>query len=352
MGLKIGLLCNDGSPIGVIPADIYGRGLGGAELSMITMMETLASRGHDVTVFNDPKTPGTYSGVKYEMIDNYQPGHKRDVTIIFRSPNKRYNRTRCSGSMRKIWWSTDQYTIGSFQQLAAEVDYVVTISPYHTSYHHTRYSIPLNKMSHIDLGVRDDFSVHGEVERIPGRLIFASIPDRGLRVLHSAWPLIKRDIENASLVITSDYTLWGSGANVGGHRLMWANNEGVQYVGNVPRRDLTRLLLEAEIMAYPSVYEELFCVSAAEAQYAGAMPITSKAGALTTTNEFGLTIPGDPATESFIKNFAKRIVDLLGVDHDHLQSRRASMMEMARRRFDWNVIAERWEELFETGRLR
>ena len=39
MGLKIDLLCNDGSPIGVTPLNIYGRGVGGAELSMMTLME-------------------------------------------------------------------------------------------------------------------------------------------------------------------------------------------------------------------------------------------------------------------------------------------------------------------------
>lgn len=346
----IDLLCNDGSPIGVTPNDIEGRGVGGAELAMMTLMEVFAGRGHKVRVFNDPKRPGNYNGVQYLKLSAYEDRIPRDALIIFRSPNQRYHRAQMPPKVAKIWWSTDQFTVGNFAELAEQVDFCVTISPFHSNYHRTRYKIEAEKIGHIDLGVRS-WEYDGEVDKIAGRLIFCSIPDRGLPVLYAAWPLIKRGAPHASLVITSDYTLWGVTANNQQHRLQWAGSDGVNFRGKVPRSELVRLQQQAEIMAYPSLYEELFCISAAECQVAGAMPITSPTGALISTNEFGVVVNGNPKMPSWIENFSSRIVSLLTNEHEYLVQRQAAMVRGARSRFDWQSIADRWEALFEQGRL-
>lgn len=352
MSLVIDLLCNDGSPIGVIPPDIEGRGVGGAELSMMTLMEVFVERGHKVRVFNDPKRPGDYKGVQYLSLQAYEDRIPRDVLIVFRSPNKRYNRGQMPPEVRKIWWSTDQFTIGDFSKFAEKVDFCITISPFHTNYHLKNYDISEKKIGHIDLGVRT-WEYDNEIAKIPGRLIFCSIPDRGLPVLHAAWPLIKRDAPHASLVITSDYTLWGAPANNQQHRLSWARvGKGVMFRGKVARSELVKLQRQAEIMAYPSLYEELFCISAAECQVAGAMPVTSETGALVTTNEFGIIVPGNPKTPSWVENFASRIVSLLTSEHDYLEQRQVAMMRTAQARFDWQKIAERWEGLFRDGKIK
>jgi glycosyltransferase involved in cell wall biosynthesis len=317
---------------------------------MMTLMEVFAERGHDVMVFNNPKAPGEYEGVTYLPLQAYNNRTPRDVIIIYRSPNQRYVPEHMPPNVRKIWWSTDQFTVGSFAELATKVDYVVTISPYHTKYHNRNYGIETKKMGHIDLGVRiEDYDQ--EIEKVEGRMIFCSIPDRGLNVLHAAWPLIKRDVDHASLVITSDYTLWGSHSNVGKHRLDWAGVRDVRYVGNIPRKQLVQEQLKAEIMSYPSLYEELFCISSAECSVAGALPVTSATGALVTTNEFGIVIPGNPTDPQWVKGFASRIVSLLNQEHGYLVERQKTMVAAARQRFDWDVIAERWEKLFEKGKL-
>jgi glycosyltransferase involved in cell wall biosynthesis len=348
----IDLLCNDGSPLGIIPDDIEGRGVGGAELAMMTLMEMLAQRGHKVRVFNDPKRPGEYNGVHYLELRAYEDRIPRDVLIIFRSPNQRYHRNQMPPEVRKIWWSTDQFTVGNFSELASQVDYCVTISPFHTDYHRSRYNIDAKKIGHIDLGVRL-WEYDDEIPKVPGRMIFCSIPDRGLPVLHAAWPVIKRDAPHASLVITSDYTLWGSTANNQQHRLQWAQHaaEDVQFRGKIPRSELVKVQRQSEIMAYPSLYEELFCISAAECQVAGALPVTSDTGALVTTNEFGVIVSGNPKTGSWVENFASRITSLLTSEHDYLEQRQAAMMRGAKTRFDWQRITDRWEELFEEGKL-
>ena len=346
--MKIDLIANDGSPIGVTPTDIYGKGVGGAELAMMSLMETFADRGHEVRVYNDPVRGGSFDGVDYRGRKSFNPREARDVLIVFRSPNP-----LLIGALaeKKIWWSMDQYTIGSFASLAELVDFCVTISPHHTEHHKKVYRIEEHKVGHIDLGVKvEDYDQ--DVKKVEGRMIWCSIPDRGLQILHAAWPLIQREIPGVSLVITSDYTLWGASSNVSKHRLNWAGMEGVRFMGNIPREELVRHQLKAELMPYPCIYDELFCISAAECQVAGALPVTSAKGALPTTNSFGITISGDLTNPLTLQqNFVDRVVSLIKQDRPYLEERRKTMRIGAKLRFDWDTIAKTWEGLFEEGRL-
>lgn len=352
--LKIDLICNDGSPLRVTPDDIYGRGVGGAELSMMSLMEAFAKRGHEVSIYNDPDKPGIFNGVTYLERRKFNQRGGRDILIVFRSPNPLLVGTYAK--KMKVWWSTDQYTVGNFKALSELVDFCVTISPYHTNFHLKNYGVDPKKIGHIDLGVRlGDYELaveDGPIERVKNRLIYCSVPDRGLAILHSSWPLIRREVPNASLTITSDYTLWGVGANDSQHRLNWAGMAGVSYRGNVPRTELVKLQLEAEIMAYPCTYEELFCVAVAECQVTGAMPFTTGIGSLPTTNEFGIVVSGNLHNPATLREaFVDRIAALLTKDRELLEAKIAQMRVAAKIRFDWNRIAERWEYLFENGRL-
>ena len=347
--LKIDLLCNDGSPIGVIPPMIEGQGVGGAEFSMMTLMKVLASRGHIPRVYNNPTSPGKYDGVEYKGLTTFNPREPRDVLIIYRSPNARA--VPMLASLRKIWWSTDQFTVGNFTDLSNKVDFCVTISPYHTNYHITNWNIDPKKIAHIDLGVRSE-DYDQEVAKIPGRMIYCSVPDRGLNILQAAWPYIIRDAPEATLSITSDYRLWGGPAPGNTqYRLAWAGMEGVTFFGRVTRAELVKLQLEAEIHAYPCTYEELFCISVAECQVAGALPVTTHAGSLRTTNEFGIFIAGNPTQPNFVKEYAGRVAALVTSERTFMESRRKSMMVAARNRFDWQAVAEKWEHLFYEGRI-
>jgi len=343
--MKIDLICNDGSPIGVTPDLIYTRGVGGAELSMMSLMKVLANRGHKVRVFNDPLPQArVFDGVEYANRATFSQEEPRDVTIIFRSPNRMVSGR--SGAERLLWWSCDQFTVGDFRVLSEMVDYVICISPHHRAYFEQQYQIPKEKIGVIDLGVNIEDYGEQVVERVPGRLIYCSVPDRGLHELRAAWPKIKDIAPHASLVITADYTLWGGAAMNAQFRLAWAGLPDIHFLGNVPRHELVRRQLEADVHAYPCIYDELFCISAAECQVSGALPITSTAGALRTTNELGITIPGDPRMEHWQKAFAVRLGDLITTERQFLEKRRELMIFGAKRRFDWNIIAEKWERVF------
>lgn len=352
---RISLYCNDGSPLGVIPESIYTDGVGGAELSLLSWAEIMAQRGHTVTVYNNPEEPVSQDDgrLQFKPQDDYRPDEPQDVFIVFRSPNKY---VQASQAPIKIHWSMDQYTVGQFDRdIFPFVDKVVCISPFHKQFFKATYNVDPRKVIHIDLGVRlNDYEA--TVQKVPGRCIFCSISDRGLDVLHSVWGAVLEAVPHASLVITSDYRLWFrtkadvyQGLHRAGntsHRLQWLASRfpDVTFLGAVDRKQMVNEQQRAVCQPYPCTYDELFCVSTAECQVAGAVPITATTGALATTNEFGTLVGGDPRSGAFQRAFAEAVIEELKTyDPDRIDS----VSEQARRRFDWQRIAAEWEALFD-----
>lgn len=344
MSYRIDVYCNDGSPLGIIPPDIYERGVGGAELSLMTWAETMVKRGHQVTIYNNPRDVGIYEGVAYRPQSDFRPRDRRDVYIAFRSPN---HYTRLTNAEVRLFWSTDQQTVGNFAtDIFPLVDRVVCISPFHVDYHKKRYGIENGKIGYFDLGVRQQ-DYWQEVEKVPGRCIFCSVPERGLSVLRSLWPHIKERAPHASLVITSDYTLWGAPNPLNHqHRLEWMHMPDVQFLGKIDRRRLAREQLAAECQPYPCTYQELFCISTAECQLSGAYPVTSDLGALPTTNQWGCVIPGSMMESDWQNDFVTQVANYLNGDI------RADTNHFTARRFNWQTICQKWEYLIETGEFQ
>ena len=349
--MKIHIACNDGSPIDKAWSDIHGAGVGGAEYALLSLSEQFVKDGHEVVIYNQNGSEEIEeAGIIFRNLNTVMSGDDDRILIAFRSPNHRVTDAKAE---MKLWWSTDQHTIGSFKTFAEHVEFIITISPFHTDYHIKTYGFDTSQIAHIDLGVRDEYLSLDEIEKTKNLCIFCSVPDRGLQVLYKAWPMIKHSVPDASLIITSDYRLWGlpSPGNHK-HRLMWSDSNDVSFLGKIPRDELVKLQMSAEILAYPSTYEELFCVSVAECEVAGAYPVTSTKGAIPTTNQWGTSIIGDPTRPDFLPGFASRIISLLNDERDFLESQRKIMMDEARERFSWERIAKEWYGLFENGGIQ
>lgn len=340
--MRVDILCNDGSPLKVIPSDIYDRGVGGAELALLTFAPKLAEAGHQVRVYNNPRELGMHEGVEFLNINQYAPREARDVVIAFRSPNPMLP----SSKGRKIFWSCDQQTAGNYAtDIIPVVDHTVVISQRHKEYFLSRYKWPEDKMTVLDLGVRTwEYSPDEAPVKVPGRMIYCSVPDRGLEILCKMWPEIKRRVPHASLVITADYRLWGvEHAGNEKHVAMWRPHQtDVKFLGMIPRKHLVEEQLKAEIHAFPCTYDELFCIAAAECQVAGAVPVTSDMGALATTNRYGMQIRGNPRNEEWQQKFIRKLYTLLEADDI-----RYKYTELCRHGgltdFNWDTLIVAWE---------
>lgn len=332
--MKIDIVCNDGSPLGVTSKTVYGDhmrvGVGGAELGLLTMCEEWTKAGHQVTLYNDPWEANA-SPFEQRAIGAFEPSADRDIVINFRSPN-----IACVPAKGlKVWWSTDQFSVGDYAKFSAYMDKIVCISQYHAEYFARTYNI--QNAIVIDLPVRkDDFDV--KVSRIPHRFIFSSVPDRGLKNMWRMWPKIKQVIPDASIVITSDYRLWGTSSLNEKYRVMWMGQNSFEFLGAVNRKRYIEELMKSDIFFYPCNYEELFCISCAEAQYAGLLPVTSAIGALSTTN-MGYAVKLDADFPPNDSGFVDALKSALG---DSSLVRKQLAMD-AQRRFSPENILCQWD---------
>lgn len=343
MSLRIEVLCSDGSPLGVSSKTLWGDewrlGLGGSEYGLITMCEEWTKAGYEVILYNDPMEKDA-SPFEQRGIGAFEPlSKKRDILICFRSPN---HRAAISHGL-KIWWSTDQYTQGDFEQFSPLMDKTVCISIFHKNYFNTTYRIKDAEV--IDLPIRIHDFEEMNLEKIPNSFIFTSVPDRGLMSLKDMWNTVKKRVPDSSLVITSDYRLWGAdGPRNEVHRARWIGQSGINFVGAVPRKELLKYQAQAEIIPYPCTYEELQCIAVAEAQCMGIYPITSNIGALSTTN-MGTQIPGHPAEKKFKARFVESIIDM-SLNKERLRGESERVMREARARFSPHNIKEQWDKVF------
>ena len=341
MAKKLDIICNDGSPLGVTSKSIWGTdgrlGIGGAELALLTLCEGWQERGYDVTLYNNPHEGGA-SPFKQRTLDEFKPEDARDYLIVFRSPNERI----VGAKGKVVWFSTDQMTVGNFKEFSKRVEKIVVISRHHADYFRNMYGIENTVV--IDLPVRVKDYQH-DVKKQSKKCIYTSIPDRGVMQLHAAWPLIHREVPEASLVITSDWRLWDKYLDksiLHPYQLAYAHHPNVSYVGAVKRGELIQHQLKADVLLYPGIYDELFAISVAEAQVAGAIPITSQIGALKTTNSFGHQIKGSAYDAKFIEEFVAKAVKVL-LDPD-LREKQVAMHKKAVKRFSLDRILDEWEK--------
>jgi glycosyltransferase involved in cell wall biosynthesis len=339
--MKIDILCNDGSPLGVSSKDLWGQGergigVGGSEYGLLTMCEEWKKAGHRVRLYNDPINPRDTEFAQL-AIGSFQSHEDRDILIVFRSPNDK----AIVAKGLKVWWSCDQYTIGNFADFAPTMDKIVCISDFHVEYFKEQYGII--HATKIDLPVRVHDLHPNSIEKRPNSLIFTSVPDRGLTFMREAWNTIKKKVPEASLTITSDYRLWGlDEPRNDKYRTQWVGAEDVTFWGAIPRSQLIEEQLAADLYTYPCIYDELFCVSAAEAQCCGAYPITSSVGALETTN-MGKIITAHPTDNRtvFMRGFVEAIEKALR--DDDLKKKQEEIRKKAVARFHPDNILKQWE---------
>lgn len=334
--MKIDILCSDGSQLKVTLDTLMGNdpaqpGVGGAEHSLLTMCEAWSKAGHEVCLYNNPDIPNGSPFEQRKVID-FDSQDARDVLIVFRSPNFRaYN-----AKGLKVWWSCDSHTVGNYTEFSKMVDKIVTISPHHSDFFKQHYGI-MNTID-IDLPVRT-WEYDQTIEKVSYRCIFTSVPDRGLAEMMMCWPHIVRQVPEATLVVTSDYRLWGCGVARNEHHLQsFIGNTSARMFGAVKRPQLVEEELKAELFVYPCSFDEQFCISASEAQVAGAYPITSNFGALLTTN-MGTVINGSPKTSEWRDKFIQVVVETLK-DRQELKRKQNEIQVKALNRFNIERILD------------
>ena len=322
-------------PPGFTGAKHHEDGVGGTEALVVVLAETLASRGIRVTVASQIAAGSSHRGVSYVPVSAARPGESDAAVLV-----KLWSDAAEGAGPLRVFLATDVH-VPDAGVLGRSVTWATTsaaLSPFMRSRLTAAVAAP-------DMAVLPPPVANSEYDGPPAPrrrgLLYCSVPDRGLYYLKDLFPAIRRRVPDATLVITSDFTLWGHAAARDAFQPFFDGQSGVEYLGHVPRARLVAEQLRARVLAYPCTFEEGFCIAAAECMAAGTVPVTTNAFALTTTvGDAGVLINGRPRSWFYRRAFVKAAVRLLS-DDGHWSERSAACRRHARS-WDANVVADQF----------
>lgn len=215
-----------------------------------------------------------------------------------------------------------------------------------------------------------DPSLYSEGKRVPGRVLWASSPDRGLHLLLQAWPLIRERVPHATLHCLYNFApgalLGYEEGSIGlnglpvtpdiqelARRYRYINyamgqlgaSYGVVQVGSVSRRGVVREMDEAVVLGYPCDtirYTEGFSVTTMEACAAGLVPVITREDALASIYGALPTVLPTPISEhmgAFVELVVGALEGSAFVTAARGEGRRLAAAHA------WPVLAERLESI-------
>lgn len=202
------------------------------------------------------------------------------------------------------------------------------------------------------------------IKKNPFLILNTSSPDRSMDVLPKLFKEIKKKVPEARLIWCygwDNFDQWYAGDK----RLMdWRRKiakemeeAGIEDRGRLSQSECAKLYLEARILAYPSSFYEIDCISVKKAQAAGCIPITTDFAAFNESNKYGIKIHSDRT----IKNWSLPYQIGFGIQDEKAQKawveavvkelkkpmvENKEMKEWAKT-FNWNLIAKKWINVFE-----
>jgi len=187
----------------------------------------------------------------------------------------------------------------------------------------------------------------------PIKLIHVSTPWRGLNVLLGAMQLVKNPL--ITLDLYSSTQVYGTSfmeQNDDRYKPLYEQAKSlknVNYIGYKPNHEVIDAMQYTHIFAYPSVWEETFCISAIESMAAGNMAVVTNFGALyETCAEFAHYVNYDKDFKSLARKFAVALDFIADNLHeDKMQERLQAQINFYREYYNWDLRVGEWISLLD-----
>ena len=343
--MKLAWVYSKGRPENWVTRAFEGQALGGSEGSMLHYAREFVRLGHEVTIFTPGATACELDGVQWKDTNDGMCQQRFDVAIALRFPEE------LPGMLAplKVLYCCDPEIVELPEFVEnGFVNVVITISNYQTELFQSQHPIPRDLYLVSNAGIVYSDYINKGVKKVKGRCIYCSVPARGLDALVQAWPLIREKVPYATLHVTGGFELWGMNIPIERQAALQTlmTLEGATYLGVIPREDLVREQLEAEVMLLPGRTDspEMCCISAMECSAAGAMLVVGKIGALP-ERAYGKGVGyacGIEGLSVHQPTFVHYAEEALQVAHRALHY---AVPKMAK--YDYSVLAPQWIERFE-----
>lgn len=324
-------------------------GVGGSEEAVIRISRQLKQLGWDVTIYGTPlEQAGDYDGVHWRNYWEFPKYDKFNALIVWRQPEFfDYDHN----AKKAYLWMHDVDAVQEFtEERLNRIDKVLLLSQYHREIFP---NIPDGKVMLSANGIDpDEFNI--DVERNPHKIVYTSSHVRGLDRLYDIWPEVKKAVPDATLDVFYGWHSYDKITGDNPERKAWKEMmvtkaeelDGVTDHGKVGQDRIVEEMMSAGIWAYPTHFDEIFCITATKAQAAGAIPVISDRAALKETAKYGVIEDFDSVWDNGgKKRYTKALIDMLQ-DADKQESIRPEMMEWAKENWSWRKVAEQWVQSF------
>lgn len=367
IGFGYGLWCTGDRPFDIQNLWTDPRGLTGSELSFFCIAREMRRLGHEVTIFCRSKTRDVQDFDGCKVLDigdlNFDSTVGMDAFYSWNEPDVlRAVDSSCLTLVNQQLNDFDYCAPGYDDH----VDIYTSPSEDHRSY--IRGLTPSPHKWEVLANGCEPTQYGGP--KVPGRVIYASSPDRGLHLLLQCWPRIKKAVPEAHLKVFYNFAPWFERLKdiarhpdytmrELAHRAMYIKDslrrlEGmdIEHCQSVSRTQMATEMSQAEVLAYPCDtvrYTEGFSVTLMEACASGAVPITSSVDSL--GGIYGRVVPmvNAPAREH-LRQFTGLVIRAL-TDKPWAESVRADTKAFAEE-FAWPKLASKLESLVQSRIVR
>ncbi len=344
--------------------DSLSKGIGGSEEAVIRLAREWSAKGWNVTVYNNCGTEEIIdveaSGglVIYRPFWEFNPKDKQDVFISWRDPLVfDYD---INASVKLLDLHDVPNLLDYTSKRIKNIDRIMVKTMFHRNLLPT---IPNGKISVVGHGV-DASEFDGSVPRAHHQVVYTSSYDRGLEHLLDIWPEVVKEVPDARLLIAYGWDLFDRIRGGDKEKVAWKEkmlekmaHPSINELGRLSHKDVATLMKSSDVFAYPCHFAEIFCIAAAKAQMAGAIPVvTTSDSCLRETVGIGLQIsgtldeskqlePGAATPDEVLEKYKTELIKFLKDDKLRADVRETAM-RYARETFSWQKVAGKWIEEF------
>ena len=186
-------------------------------------------------------------------------------------------------------------------------------------------------------------------------LIYTSMPYRGLDILVNVFERLCKDYDNLELKVYSSYDIFGSEEKQKQYKETQLHQRlerhpKIQNIGYVSNEELKKSLASSHIFAYPSMWEETFCLALLEAMSAGLLCVHSSLGALPeTASNWTMMYPFNENAKVHQEKFYKNLKNAIEiVNQKETQEHLKQQKEYVDYFFNWDRRTQEWIELLKS----
>ena len=287
------------------PTTALSEGVGGSEEAVMNLAEQWATKGFNVTVYNNcGHEEQLINGVTYKPTWSWNYRDKQDVVILWRTAKAVDYEINADKVIIDVH---DTVPASEFTEERLKKIHKVMVK---TKAHRDLYpDVPDDKIEVVPNGM--DFGLFNQkVKKDQYLMVNTSSPDRSMDVLPKLFKEVKKQVPKARLKWAYGFDIFDIAHKADLKKMKWKENTlkamedaGIENLGRLTQKEATRLYLEGNILAYPTEFFEIDCITVKKAQACGAIPVTTDFAALNESVKTGVKVHSTKTSENWAKPY-------------------------------------------------